>query len=209
MCEVAGVPEEAERMSQMIVEARAGSTEALGRLLEGCRAYLLVVANKGLDAKLRAKAGASDLVQDTFVEAQKDLGQFRGRTQRELRQWLLGVLGNNLRDFGRRYGAGARRVAKERPLGGGEAAGLHNELLADTPPPADEAAAAEQLEALRRAVARLSGDHRRVIALRYEERLSFNDIGERMDRTPDAVRKLLVRVVARLRQEMGTTHDPG
>jgi hypothetical protein len=53
------------RTSHLIRQARGGSAEALGRLLERSRAYLLLIANKGLDADLRSKGGASDLVQQT------------------------------------------------------------------------------------------------------------------------------------------------
>jgi RNA polymerase sigma-70 factor, ECF subfamily len=62
--------------SQYLPAARAGSREALGQALEICRGYLLRVANQGLDAELRAKGGASDLVQETFLEAQRDFGRF-------------------------------------------------------------------------------------------------------------------------------------
>ena len=39
-----------------------------GRLLDGCRQYLLMIANQVIGPEIRAKVGASDLVQDTFVE---------------------------------------------------------------------------------------------------------------------------------------------
>jgi RNA polymerase sigma-70 factor (ECF subfamily) len=197
-------------MSRLIGEARAGSTEALGRLLEGCRAYLLLIANEDLDPDLRSKGGASDLVQQTFVEAQKDFAQFQGRTQRELLNWLGGILRHNLADFRRRYRDRAgRHVAREQPLSDVKGGGLRDKLVADTPPPEDKAAAAEEAEALRRAMERLSEDHRRVIALRHEEGLSFDDIARRMGRSPGAVRKLWFRAIARLRREMGTAHEPG
>ena len=58
-----------------LAEARAGSQEALGKLLESFRAYLLLIAQCELDAELRAKGGASDLVQQTFLEGQRDFAQ--------------------------------------------------------------------------------------------------------------------------------------
>src|SRR5262249_45736682 len=39
---------------------------------EAYRGYLLVLAQRELDPDLRAKGGASDLVQETFLEAQRD-----------------------------------------------------------------------------------------------------------------------------------------
>jgi RNA polymerase sigma-70 factor (ECF subfamily) len=58
-------------------------------------------------------------------------------------------------------------------------------------------------------VERLPEDRRRVIALRHEEGLSFDEIAQRMGRTPAAVRKLWFRAVARLRRETGAAHEPG
>ena len=53
----------------LLVAARRGSREALGNALEACRRYLLAIASRELDPDLRGKGGASDLVQETFLEA--------------------------------------------------------------------------------------------------------------------------------------------
>jgi hypothetical protein len=45
---------------QRLAAARAGSREALGQALQACRGYLLLLAERELDADLRAKGGASD-----------------------------------------------------------------------------------------------------------------------------------------------------
>jgi RNA polymerase sigma-70 factor (ECF subfamily) len=190
-------------MSQLIREARAGSADALGRLLEGCRAYLLLVANRQLDRDLRAKGGASDLVQETFLEAQHDFPRFEGRTQQDLLGWLRGILRHNVADFRRRYrDRAARQISQEWPLNASVLAGLRDQLVADTPLPEEGAASASSAAAMRRAVARLPEDHRRVIALRHQEGRSFDDIAHEMGRTTGAVRKLWFRAVERLREEM-------
>ena len=96
--------------------ARAGDAEALGRVLESCRDYLLIVAERGLDADLAAKGGASDLVQETLLGAYRDIAAFHGRTRAELLAWLRKILRNNLADLRRRYrGTRKRRIALERP----------------------------------------------------------------------------------------------
>jgi RNA polymerase sigma-70 factor, ECF subfamily len=64
--------------SPLVAAARAGSREALGRALEIHRHYLLAIAERQLDPDLRSKGGASDLVQETFLEAQRDFAQFGG-----------------------------------------------------------------------------------------------------------------------------------
>src|SRR5947209_3557782 len=77
----------AEDAAQWLAAARTGSADALGRLLEACRGYLLLIGQRELDPALRAKGGASDLVQQTFLEAQRDFARFRGATEADLLAW--------------------------------------------------------------------------------------------------------------------------
>src|SRR5436309_13462494 len=100
-------------MANRLVEARAGSDEALGQVLEACRGYLLLIAQQELDPELRAKGGASDLVQETFVKAHRHFAHFQGDSDVELRAWLRRLLLNNLADFRALYReAGKRQVAR-------------------------------------------------------------------------------------------------
>lgn len=186
-----------------LAEARAGSRPALGQLLETCRGYLLLIARQQLPTDLRAKGGASDLVQETFLEAQRDFLQFQGTTEAELLAWLRRRLLNNVGHFLRRYRSTAKRaVGREVALAAeGSSESPAGGLAADVPSPSDEAVRREQAESLHRALQRLPEDHRRVIVLRYLEERSFEEIGGMMGRSPDAARKLWSRAMGRLRQE--------
>jgi RNA polymerase sigma-70 factor (ECF subfamily) len=195
--------EPADEFAGWLAAARAGSSEALGRVLEACRGYLLLIAEEDLDPALRAKGGASDLVQQTFLEAQGAFGRFRGGTEDELLAWLRQLLRNNLIDFTRQYRATARRaVGREVPLAGDTPSRSPEEVQADTPSPSGHAVAREEDEAMRRAMDRLPEDHRTVLQLRYEEGLGFDEIAARLGRSPEAARKLWARAVGRLRQEL-------
>ena len=195
--------EPAKDAGHWLAAAHAGSSEALGQALEACRGYLLLVARRHLDADLQAKGGASDLVQETFLDAQRDFARFRGTSEEELLAWLRRLLLNNLGHFTRRYRAtGKRAVGREVLLAAdGSSDGPGPALPADASSPSGQAMAHEQAEALRRALARLPDDYRRVITLRYDEGRSFEDIGRLMERSPDAARKLWARAMERLRQE--------
>ncbi len=186
-----------------LAAARAGSREALGRALETCRNYLLVVAREHLDPDLQAKGGASDVVQETFLEAQRDFARFRGTSDAELLGWLRQILVNNVANFTRRFRAtGKRAVGREVALAADDSArpgGIDPAASGLTP--GTEAAQREQAEALHRALERLPEDYRRVIGLRYLEGRSFEEIGRLLDRSADAVRKLWTRAMERLRRE--------
>ena len=184
--------------------ARAGSQQALGQVLETFRGYLLLVANRQLDPELRAKGGASDLVQDTFLEAQRDFGQFHGASVDELRAWLRRLLLNNLADFTRQYRDTAKRqIGQEVRLEGGDSSAERGGgLAAAWLSPSGEAMAHEQAEAIRHAVERLPDDYRRVLVLRYQEERSFEEIGDLLGLTANAARKLLLRAVERVQREL-------
>jgi RNA polymerase sigma-70 factor (ECF subfamily) len=179
--------------------ARAGSAEALGQALEACRGYLLLIARRELGTDLQAKASASDLVQQTFLEAQCDFGRFRGETEAELLAWLRRLLLNNLGAFARDFrGTAKRAVHREVAL---PAEGVSGGPADDAPSPSAVAVAGEQAEALRRALERLPEEYRLALLLRHQEELSFEEIGKRLGRTANAARKLWARAVERLQHE--------
>jgi RNA polymerase sigma-70 factor (ECF subfamily) len=176
-------------------EARAGSLEALGRLVEEYRPYLLGIANDELEPDLRPKGGASDLVQESLLEATRDFAHFRGTNQEELLAWLRGILRNNLADFRRKHrGAACRHLAREHALDPEQA----ERLTTDTPGPLDRVIEGERLQALETAIASLPEEYRVVLQLRHRDNCSFAEIGTRLDRSEDAARKLWYRAVSRL-----------
>jgi RNA polymerase sigma-70 factor (ECF subfamily) len=184
--------------------ARAGSLEALGHVLEGCRRYLLHIARRQLNPDLQVKGGASDLVQDTFLEAHRDFPRFQGSTAGEVRAWLRQLLVHHAAKLGRRYRTTQkRRLARETVLEPADSP------LAPAASPSVQAMAREQEQSLDAVLERLPADYRRVIVLRYQEGRSFEDIGRRMQRTPNAVRLLWLRAIERVKLELGRAHEHG
>jgi RNA polymerase sigma-70 factor (ECF subfamily) len=194
----------AERVAGWLPAAQAGSREALAQALEACRGYLLMIAERELAPDLRAKAGASDLVQDALLEAQRDFGSFKGTNEGELLAWLRRLLLNNLANFARHYrGTDKRAVAREVGLAvGGSSAEMGPDLASVLPSPSGAAMAHERAEAVRRAIDRLPPDQRQVVLLRYQDERTFEEIGPLMGRTANAVRKLWLRAIERLEEEL-------
>ncbi len=190
--------------AQRLTAAQDGSSEALGQVLETCRGYLLLIAQQELEPALQAKGGPSDLVQQTFLEAQRDFVRFHGTTHEELRAWMRRLLLNNLANFRRDYRRAKRRATREVALPGGGDSGSRpiGGLPADTPTPSVEVMRDEQRQALDGAMERLPEDYRRVVQLRYREERSFEDIALVMQRSPNAVRKLWARAIESLQQEL-------
>jgi RNA polymerase sigma-70 factor (ECF subfamily) len=192
-----------QSVAQWLPAARAGSAEALGQLLEAYRNYLLWIATRQLDPELKAKGGASDLVQETFLKAQQHFDQFQGDDEGDLRAWLRQLLLNNVADFTRMYQQTAkRRVGREAALQTDSTGpDLGRKIAADTPSPSGQAIQKEQFEAIQQALKRLPEEYRQVIVYRYQEERSFEEIGRLMNLTPNAARKLWVRAIKRLQEE--------
>jgi RNA polymerase sigma-70 factor, ECF subfamily len=190
--------------ARWFADARAGSKEALGRMLADCQAYLLLVAGRELDPDLRAKGGASDLVQETLLEAYRDFDGFHGDTEENLLAWLRKLLLHNVGDFHRRYhGTVKRGTGRDSALASaGSSADPLLQVSANEPSPSEVSIAHEERGALERALDRLPADYRQVILWRYREELAFEDIGRLMNRTANAVEKLWLRAIERLRKEL-------
>jgi RNA polymerase sigma-70 factor (ECF subfamily) len=194
--------------TELIARARRGDETAVGRLLELSRNYLKLLARLQIDRQLQGKADASDLVQETFVEALGDFHEFRGVSEGEWLAWVRRILASNLANLVRRYrGTRRRDVRLERTLAADvdhssealEAAVVARRQVA----PWEEAARREQSVVLADLLERLPPDYREAIVLRQLEGHSFPEVAIRMGRTVDSVKKLWVRGLTRLRETLG------
>ncbi len=181
---------------------------SLGDLAQRYRRYLLMVANESLSPALRAKVGASDLVQETLLHFQEKFQQFDGTSEEELLAWLRRILYFRAIQVARRYGGTqARDVRRELSL-------AELQLGSGTPPVVDEAPtpctsllAKEQVSRLEQAIIALPGDAQRTIQLRNVDRRSFAEMGQILGCTTDAARKRWVRALAQLPHDSMTPND--
>lgn len=189
--------------SELLRQARAGSTTALGQLLEACRAYLLIVAKRELHSSLQAKVDAADLVQETFIEAIRDFLLFRGEIETQFLGWLRGILLHNLSDLHRHYSMNCRCLSQEVRLQEQIVERISVNLVqGQSRNICEQMIAQEQRRALDSSLQQLPSAYRLVLYLRYHERRTFADIGTFLGRSPEAVRKLLERALQRLRRDM-------
>jgi RNA polymerase sigma-70 factor (ECF subfamily) len=185
-------------------QARGGSSEALGALLEGCRKYLLLVANRELDSDLRPRTAASDLVQETFLEVQRGFDNFRGTTEEELFAWLKAILANRVSNIVRSHRYAAKRsVEREQPLELTPGQCLLKPR--DETSPSEAAAARDEERRLQTALAALCELDREIIVRRTWEQKSFVEIGRELGKSADATRRLWGRAVRRLEQALKDT----
>ena len=99
-------------VSALIAQARRGDAGCRDRLFGLCRSYLDIVARAQVETWLRAKVDASDLVQETMLDAFRDFERFDGTSEQEWLAWLKRILAHNAADFVRRYRGTAKRQAR-------------------------------------------------------------------------------------------------
>ena len=162
-----------------------------------------MLAGLHLDSRLKVKLDPSDIVQETLLKAHQALDQFQGRSAAEMAGWLRTILANTLADALRRYQTGGRDIALEKSLQvvlEESSDRLEAWLAADQSSPEEQAIRQEQLLHLAEALAQLSEDQYRAVELRHLKGCTVAEVAERMDRSKEAVAKLLLRGVARLRE---------
>jgi RNA polymerase sigma-70 factor (ECF subfamily) len=199
------------RPQDLLMAARGGDVDGLGRLLEAYRHYLRILATTQIDRRLCARVSPSDVVQETLFEAHRDFVSFRGATEHEFIAWLRQILVNNLaRTVERHLIAGKRDVRREVSLDGTRtalersSARLRSLVIDSGHSPSAAAQQREHAVILADVLAEIAEDYREVIVLRNLEGLSFNDVAKRLGRTSGATRMLWLRAIEQLRAKLKT-----
>jgi RNA polymerase sigma-70 factor (ECF subfamily) len=206
----------AESPTDLMAQARAGQSEALGELCALYRNYLRMVVRTGLGPRLRERVELSDVVQEALVEVVRQFPQFTGQTEAALVGWLRRLVGQKLADLGR-YHSRAKRAgdASALPLdaawehggggsdsGGGAAGRLLDMLALSQTSPSEAASRRELTVLLADALQDLPETEAEVLWLYHAENLSFESIGERLGVSRKVVSGLWARGLKGLKRQI-------
>ncbi len=196
---------------QLLESAQQGNAEALGTLLENYRAYLTVLAQRYLDTRLSGRLDPADVVQITFMEAQRDLPSFRGHSIEELLGWLRNILRNNVSSAHQKHlytqKRSAGREVSNSPTDSRPA--ITDVAPAETTSPSQRLMRDEAAVYLSNCLEDLPVSQREALRLRYVEGCSLKQMAEKMDKSEMAVAGLLKRGLQALRHRMVTDSSTG
>lgn len=180
----------------LISKARRGDRSAFDELAERLRGRLLGFIRTRLGHRLRRQFEPEDILQGTFLKAFGSLERFECRGKGSLFGWLATIAEYEIRGLGR-----SQKL---------DALPLDEDPSGSAPSPSRIVRREERFDRLESALDSLGADHRTVIRLARIEGLQIAEVARRMDRSPGAVRHLLLRALQKMRQEFGgETHSFG
>lgn len=184
-----------EELLQLILQAKNGDEDALGKLLDQHRDQLRRLAETELSQKLSKRVDASDVVQQTYLSVCKKVEQFEGENLEEFVAWIFQIHRHNIKDAARAHTAVAKRdVNQEQSAKIEVLATSHEEST-----PSQRAIRNEENDNLVRMIQKLPADQRTAIYMRHIEGKSLNDIAAEMERSTQAVASLIKRGLEHLR----------
>ena len=202
--------------TELMAQARAGRTEALGELCDLYRNYLRMVVRSGLGPRLRERVELSDVVQEALVEVIRQFPSFTGQNEAALVGWLRRLVGQKLADLGRYHGRAKRagdgralpldapRDAASPPRLANDAGGgrLLDVLALSQTSPSEQASRRELIVLLADALADLPENEAEVLWRYHAENQSFETIGAHMGLGRKVVRGLWAKGLKRLKQTL-------
>lgn len=177
-----------------------GGPAQIAAMVAACRPSLKAIAASLLPDHLKSRVDDSDLVQETLLKAVAQADQIRATCPAQVEAWLREILINSIRDCIKFHGRQQRSISREQflPL---------DPVRATDPSASEQVRKAETREIILNAVTELPDDYRTVLLLRQQLDLTFPEIGERMQRSPDAVRMLWARALVALGEKLKAVRD--
>ncbi len=200
-------------LEELLARASSGDAAAFADLFGRHRARLRRMVGLRLDRRLRGRVDASDVLQEAYLDAARQLPAFLAGRTLPIALWLRLVAGQRLARVHRQHlGASMRDAGREVSIhrGGMPEASSASlaERLAGTFTTASQACArSERQGQLQAALDRLDENDREIIALRHFEELTNGEAAEVLGLSKTAASNRYMRALARLQAELAD--EPG
>jgi RNA polymerase sigma-70 factor (ECF subfamily) len=193
------VPPDSAETDELLRQAEGGNRQAFDRLFARYRSELHRVIALRLDPKVRSRVDASDVVQETQLEAFRRLADFLERRPMPFRLWLRKTAHERLLVARRQHVQAARRAAgREVPLPEESSLLLAEQLLAAGSSPSRRLQRRELAQRVRQAVGQLPAADREILIMRAFEGLSNQEVGYVLDIDAGTASKRHGRALLRL-----------
>ncbi len=196
--------------------ARPSLTERILGSLPGLTRFV----RRRMGPDLAARESAADIVQSTCRELLSAASTFEDRGEASFQRWVQAAAEHKLQNRARHWRA-QRRAGDHQPIAGGERGGApgddesgHEPAAPSSARPSQDAMLREEAARLERAFRALTPEYRAVLKRSQIDGASHAEIAQELGRTPEAVRKLVARALARLSaglepEQTGAADDGG
>lgn len=187
----------------LLERVRGGDEQAFEELFARHRSWLEQAIEWRLDVRLRARLDASDVVQETQLEAYRRLKDYLERRPMPFRIWLRKTAYERLLKIQRRHISTMQRsVARETPIPEQSSLLLARALMDGGSTPSVRVSRKEIAQRVRGALSELAALDREILFMRHFEALSYRDIGGVLDIDAATARKRYGRALLKLRQSL-------
>ena len=206
--------DELDRIEELLGRASRGDAASWEELLGEHRDRLKRMIALRMDPRLRGRIDASDVIQESFLEAWSRIEEFLRDRKTPFFLWLRYLTGQKLVTLHRHHlGTRMRDAGLEVSLQAGmpdaSSAMLAAHLLGNDPRPSEVAQQAERNLQLQEALNRMSPVDREVLALRHFEQLSRAETARVLGLEESATSKRYIRALAKLRGFLPELDDQG
>jgi RNA polymerase sigma-70 factor (ECF subfamily) len=178
---------------------KTGGEQALAEAFEHFRPRLRRMVDLRMDTRLAGRVDASDVVQETYMDAAKQLRLYLARPEVSVFVWLRRLAWERMLSMSRRHlEAQKRDIHRELSLPEESSILLAKSLL-EGESPSEKMALEELRDEVRRAVARLPETDREAILLRHFEGLTNKEIAEALGISEPAATMRYGRALLRLK----------
>jgi RNA polymerase sigma-70 factor, ECF subfamily len=194
----------------LLERLRTGDRRALADLFQKHRDRLRRMVELRMDARLHGRIDASDVLQDGFLDLNKQLENYLKDPRLPVFLWLRLVVSDRLTHYHRRHLGTARRSLDREvslyrdPLPQASSAALASMLLGRLTSPSNAAIRAEQLLQVQEAINSLEPIDREVVALRHFEDLTRAETAVVLGISEEAGAKRYVRAMKKLKTIMAS-----
>ncbi len=189
----------------VIRRASEGDPQALAAAFQLVRNRLKRVVQMRLDHRLWGRLDPSDVVQETFLDANRRLHEFTAQSKMPLLLWFRLLIGQRLVDLHRRHLGTQMRDARlefsieQMGLPQTSSVWLADQLLALQESPSAGLVREETRDRLHAALAEMLPVDREVLALRHFEACSNQEVADMLGLTKSAASNRYIRALARLK----------
>lgn len=177
----------------LVTKAQGGDREAFDELCRRFRSRLEHQIEARMGADVLKKLEAEDILQETLTCAFESLERFRYRDEESVYRWLAGIAEHVIWNISQKKSWNELQLVRDMPDAG--------------PSPSKHVRRRERFERLEKALRNLSADHRKVLILARLEGRRVKEIASIMERSPNAVKKLLGRATLELIRSFGDTES--